>query len=57
VEPATVRDFELVRNEIATEIKSRARDRALKNELVRLKQTANIEVNTLMVDQLIITVN
>ena len=57
VEPATMRDFELVRNEIATEIKSRARDRALKNELVRLKQTANIEVNTLMVDQLIITVN
>ncbi|MDB2566625.1 peptidylprolyl isomerase [Porticoccaceae bacterium] len=57
VEPATVRDFELVRNEIATEIKSRARDRALKNELVRLKQAANIEVNTLMVDQLIITVN
>jgi hypothetical protein len=52
-----VRDFELVRNEIATEIKSRARDRALKNELVRLKQAANIEVNTLMVDQLIITVN
>ena len=57
VEPATMRDFELVRNEIATEIKSRARDRALKNELVRLKQAANIEVNTLMVDQLIITVN
>jgi hypothetical protein len=57
VEPATMRDFELVRNEIASEIKSRARDRALKDELVRLKQTANIKVNTLMVDQLIITVN
>ena len=57
VEPATVRDFELVRNEIATEIKSRSRDRALKDELLRLKQAAKIEVNTLIVDQLIIKVN
>jgi hypothetical protein len=57
VEPATVQDFELVRNEIATEIKSRSRDRALKDELLRLKQAANIEVNTLIVDQLIIKVN
>jgi len=57
VEPATMRDFELVRNEIATAIKSRSRDRVLTDELLRLKQAANIEVNTLMVDQLIIKVN
>jgi hypothetical protein len=57
VEPATMRDFELVRNEIATAIKSRFRDRVLTDELLRLKQAANIEVNTLMVDQLIIKVN